>query len=231
MTRDEIIFNQVDAWIKTSIDKNYSLKPKEKSKFMKFLNFFLRAVNKNFMTGYITTIGSTVYVPSDRFNNLGRLWPVLAHEACHMFRSKKMGSFIHNFLYLFPQVLIFLSLLSLLAIWFSNFWLLNLLWILCLTPLPAYFRYQEEMSGYLMKMCISWWMYEEIPDSILDHIAEKFLTSDYYWTWPFKKAIYKHLEQERQAVQDGQYDNVFPYNGIRKIIEETNNILFLPPRG
>lgn len=231
MTRDEIILSQIETWIALEINEDFKLKVKEESSLMRFLNFFLKRINKNFMSGYVTTIGSTVYFPAHRFLDPKGMWPTLAHEAYHVWRGKKLTFLLHAFLYLFPLTLIPLILLSLLAIWFSNFWLLNLLWLLCAAPLPAYFRMKEEMEAYIMTMACHWWYGRSISDGLIAHIASKFLKSDYYWMYPFKKAIYKHLERERALIQEGKYDNVFPYSRVREIIQGTENVLSFPPMG
>ena len=231
MTRDDIILDQIEAWLRADVNEDLKLRVKEESKFMKFLNFFVQIFNKRFMTGYITTLGSSVYFPGDRFLYARGVWKVLTHEGYHLWSAKKKTMIGHGLLYALPQWLALLTLLSLLAIPFSGWWLLNLLWLLCLAPLPAYFRMREEMEAYVMSMCNNWWLHGSIRDDQVDHIAGKFLKGDYYWMWPFKKAIYKRLKKERLAIINGEYDNVYPYSRVREIIQGSEDIRFWPPRG
>lgn len=58
---------------------------KQKSKFMKFLNFFVQIFNKRFMDGYVTTIGNTIYTPDED----KKVSPsTLIHELQHLKDSK-----------------------------------------------------------------------------------------------------------------------------------------------
>lgn len=70
--------------------KKLKLKDKSKSRFMRFVNFFIVLGNKigltsmdNFLTNYVTTIGQTIYStpPWPPYVNNG---PVVIHELCHV---------------------------------------------------------------------------------------------------------------------------------------------------
>ena len=63
----------------------YKIVYKGDSKFMKFLNFFVRIFNKTFMTGYVTTIGSTIYTP---YSNKYVSHSTMIHELQHLKDSK-----------------------------------------------------------------------------------------------------------------------------------------------
>lgn len=231
MTRDDIILARVEGWIIGEINENYRLEVKQDSKLMKFLNFFVRIFNKRFMDGYITTFYPKVYFPADRLDYTRGVWKILTHEAVHLLRAKKQTPVLHGFLYGLPQWLALLALLSLVAIWASNWWLLCLLFLLCAAPLPAYFRYKEEMVAYRMSMFNNYVLHGSILDYQIDHIAGQFFKSNYYWMWAFKKAIYKRLQKEREDIMSGKYDTVYPYSKVKEIIEGTANIYTLPPRG
>ena len=63
--------------------------------------------NKTFMTGFITTVGYTVYWPSREkleSSGLGAL-STLAHEYRHAQDAKKITRVLFGFLYLLPQIL------------------------------------------------------------------------------------------------------------------------------
>ena len=63
----------------------YKIVYKGNSKFMKFLNFFVRIFNKTFMTRYVTTIGSTIYTPN---KDLSVPHSTMIHELQHLKDSK-----------------------------------------------------------------------------------------------------------------------------------------------
>jgi len=142
---------------KDNISKSYSfdIKYKNQSPFMKFIGALL-FFNKSFMTKYTTTIGSTIYFPSEDFikqNDQGSI-EILSHELVHVGQANKYGKLLFSILYLFPQCLAALSILSLLA-----FFNIGFLWFLvCLVfiaPIPAPWRAAFEIGGYTMSLFVS----------------------------------------------------------------------------
>jgi hypothetical protein len=191
----------------------YERKVKEDSAFMRFLgkvSFF----NKRFLSGYITTMGNTIYVPRDR--NTPGIWRVVAHEWIHLEQNKRQG-FMHGVLYMVPQVLAFLSLLSILAIWLSNWWLLCLLFLLCLAPIPAPWRMSKEFEAYTMSMAVSHWERTD-TDYYLQNIAKNFYGPSYYFMWPFKDSITAKLKEELEKVRLGEYDNKAVFKDVKDIM-------------
>lgn len=63
----------------------YKVVLKKDSWLMRAIGFILKPFNKTFMTHFVTTIGSTVYVPRDHFIDDG----LLQHELQHISDSKK----------------------------------------------------------------------------------------------------------------------------------------------
>jgi len=98
---------------------------KDESTFMKVLGFLTFPFNPAFMTGFITTIGSTIYFPSRGKYGLAPTssFGVIAHEFVHIWDSKKRPV-LYELSYLFPQVLLLvpLAVFAVLAGWHS--WLL-----------------------------------------------------------------------------------------------------------
>lgn len=60
--------------------KDYFIKHKETSDFMKFLGLLLEKINPKFLTNYVTTIGRTIYAPNADIDD-----DVLTHERVHVF--------------------------------------------------------------------------------------------------------------------------------------------------
>lgn len=123
----------------------FKLRSKQDSRFVKllYLASFMFIWNRRFMTGYITTIGKTVYVPGsveDFGSSTGDL-VVLKHEMQHMLDSIEEGVVWWSLKYLFPQVLAPLCFLGL--VWWP-------LWFIALAlgPWPAPWRVRAEVRGY-----------------------------------------------------------------------------------
>lgn len=136
------------AGIKAEIPK-FKIVDKRKSKFMRFLNVFVRVFNPKFMDAFITTIGFTVYWSDspgnfDAPDDYDSLW----HEARHALQAKRWTRVGFGWLYLFPHSLSPLALLSLLAIWFSFWWLMALVALMTLAPWPAPWRARWELQAF-----------------------------------------------------------------------------------
>lgn len=169
---------------------------KSDSKLMRLIGWFfsITKINPKFMENYYTTIGSTIYVPDrsleSRISAI-TLLGVVIHECIHIKDNAKYGM-LFNISYLFPQILAVFSLLSLLAIFFSKLWLLCLLFLLWLAPIPSMPRYFWEIRAYRTAFLI--FSDEEIIRSeIRKWISNELTTRYYYWTWPFPKYIDKDL--------------------------------------
>jgi len=211
---DEKILHELTIAIKDDIHK-FESRSKKTSKLMKFLNFFIQIFNKDFMERYSTTIYPNVYFPDNFSTNMR--WEILAHEWVHL-RGGKKSQFLFSLKYLFPQWLVVLSFLSFLAIPFSNFWLLNLLWLVLVAPLPAYWRMQEELDGYTMNLVIDKTTRGAISPFYIDFLELQFTGPGYYFMWPFKKNIANRLSTRVGQVLTGQYDKIYPYSKVREII-------------
>ena len=177
----------------------FRLVVKEDSRFMRFLARIL-FFNKRFLSHFITTIGRTVYVPRAIIERTG-LVPTLAHEAQHYWDNRRWGLF-YPIGYLSPQIWALGALLSLLAIWFSNWWLLCLLCLLLLAPLPALFRMLIERRGYLMSIACFYWAR---GDQDVTWTLKYFKGADYYWMWPFEKSLRWWFERNFEKIRAGKF--------------------------
>lgn len=174
---------------------------KNKSLFMKLLSYVL-FFNKEFMTRYITTIGYTVYVPTEEeyTANPDKYLHILTHEFVHMMDYKKFN-LLFSLSYLLPQLLAVFSLLSFIAIHHSLLWLFSLSFLVFATPLPAFFRSHWELRGYTMSAAFDYWQsnYSHPPTDYLD----RFTDSGYYFMWPFKKNMTNRLQAMFDKIKDG----------------------------
>jgi len=179
------------------------VKYKNTSTLMKVISYIL-FFNKNFMTSFTTTLGSTIYFPSEEYvkkNEMGAVL-TLAHEYVHAKDAKSISGFLFSFLYLLP-----LSLAPLMLLFGFVHWVLALvLFLLCLVPLPAYFRKRFELRGYIMSLFVHNELFKERKASLeakrltLVHLADRhnknFTGANYYFMWPFgvKLELLKAIE-------------------------------------
>jgi hypothetical protein len=196
---------------------------KDSSWFMKLLGALL-FFNKGFTTKYITTIGSTIYFPSEQMITSNPIDGCVAicHEYVHIKDSKRYGRLLFSFMYLFPQILALLAFVALPVLFISfKISLIFIGFLIFAAPLPAYWRSQLEVRGYSMTLFVANEYYKELgmnEDNRSVHLfglankinTEEFIGSGYYWMWPFgvKKKLYDIVEQ----IQNGdilESDKVF----------------------
>jgi hypothetical protein len=200
---------------KLSAKYKFSIKYKNKSVLMKILGFIL-FFTKEFMTKYTTTIGSTIYFPSEEFvlKNDQLAITILSHEIVHVNQANKYSKFLFGLLYLFPQCLVILAVLFPFSLWF-------LLFIVCLAPLPAPWRAKFETEGYTMSLfMLNEQLHlfnapEKIPDILLDRATKidntYFKGSAYWFMWPFGSNLknkVKDIENNVISETDSIYDCV-----------------------
>lgn len=213
-TTEEWVQLYIDE-VGSKYDSNISVRPKDESKLLRVLRPIVEIFNKRFWAGYITTIGNTIWVPEGWLENgdvKSRL-QTIAHEVLHIKQSKQYTGPLFKFLYLFPQSLALFSLLSFLAIPFGLGWLWCLLFLLCLAPLPAPFRYMFELEAYRVKLVFfkhAWKTTPEMTQWAKDGIIKNLAKSDYYFTWPFSKWIQKDLDKE-EKLEGEQYKEIIAF--------------------
>lgn len=126
---------------------NFEIKSKDKSFLMKLISFIL-FFNKDFMSSFVTTIGSNVYFPKDYDFEKPSAIVTISHEVKHILDSRKY--FLFNILYLFPQILTLFFIPALFLHWAFVFPL-----ILVLSPaIPAFFRAKFEFDAYIISLYV-----------------------------------------------------------------------------
>ena len=171
---------------------DFEIKYKTDSRLMKLISYIL-FFNKSFMTSFTTTLGQTVYFPDrDKVEkNEVHYMATLAHEYVHARDAASITSVLFGFLYLMP-----LSLAPLMWLFAFIHWGLALaLFLLCLAPLPAYFRMYYELRGYTMSLFMrneimkENGVAEETRRAALEEATDRYNTqftgSNYYFMWPF----------------------------------------------
>ncbi len=148
---------------------DFKVVPKAGSGLMKFINAFLLAVSfgqmKSFMTGFATTIGTTVYVhPGWETKSDADKAILLRHERVHMRQARRLTRPLFSLLYL-------------------------------LVFLPgglAWFRARFEMEAYEETVRATYETYGRshvFSKAFRDKIARNFTGPAYLWMWPFPKTV------------------------------------------
>lgn len=200
----------------------YRLVKKEDSRLMRFLAIIL-FFNKEFMSRYTTTVYKTVYMPEEKIRKSGTSIVVtLAHEAQHVWDMTRHPLLFLPWAigYVFPQILGILSFLAILAIWFSNWWLLSLVSLVFVAPFPAPIRMWIERRGYLMTIACCEWAWNN-GDRTIKKVVDQFVGWGYYKMWPFKKSTTQWFERELVKVKEGKYHSPV-YDAVLKFLKEEN---------
>lgn len=141
---------------------------KQDSRFMKMIDLVLRVITlgkmSTYMTDFITTMGTTVYVPEywDQMPETSRM-TVLRHERVHMRQARQYG-----------------------RLWFSLLYLL--------VPLPlglAYFRMKFEREAYEESIAAMFEYYgpKVFTNEVKQNFLRHFTSAEYFWMWPFPRSL------------------------------------------
>lgn len=187
-------FHKLVFYIKKQIPK-FRLRSKKDSTLMQLLAVAL-FFNKDFLDRYVTTMYPEVYVPDLPWDRpIESRISILAHEYIHLKDRKRMG-WLFNILYLSPQIF---SLLAIGAVW-NIWWLLALLFLL---PLPSPGRAWLEFRAYKVSIALHWQLTGRRIN--LFWLQSQFTKSNYYWMWPFKKMIERHILRAAENVESGNF--------------------------
>jgi hypothetical protein len=176
---------------------------KTSSKFMRMLAT-LMFFNKTFLNGYITTIGTRIYWPNveQMYMHPDTAFGVLFHEIQHAADFKNSPAFFVT-TYLAPQIFFLITIVAILAAFFGNVWLLWLLAILFLLPMPAIGRAIWEMRGTSCGMALRAWDNIEISDVYVKAVVGRFTGPDYYFMLPSKKLVVWLLNRYKKRISEG----------------------------
>jgi hypothetical protein len=199
-----------------------SIKQKSQSSLMKVLTFLVKPFNPKF-DQYITTIGTTIYLPDNFFNKKPiQVIEILSHETKH---AKDFHN--HPFLfisgYLFPQIL-FLPLLILLLVLGCKLW--SLFALTLLLPIPAYFRFRFELVAYRTSLLIGENVLIYPPkeiQKIKDWIMEQLTKQWYYWAFPFPSYVRKQLNDSSYKIEP-YYLDILQYIKTNKSQLQLNQV-------
>lgn len=185
------------------------IKYKDKSFFMKFLSFVM-FFNSDFKTKFITTIGNTIYYPSEEHikNNEEGAINILCHELMHIKQSNEDKLF--SLKYLFPQIFAALSLLAFIHYAF-------LIFLVFLIPFSAYFRTKYEFEAYTVSLYCKYKQNSNFDyKKTIDNLVSNFTTSSYYWMCKNRSKLENGFMIEYNLMKNNMND----LHGIKNIINE-----------
>ena len=173
------------------------------------------------MTTYITTIGSSIYFPSEEsyLANKTKSNILILHELTHVLDFDNRFFMLS---YLLPQLLFLFVFLTPLSYWF-------LLSFIFLLPIPAYFRALAEKRAYTITMYVTHKYYKENnliynPSHNIDFIVSQFTSSYYYFMWPFKTNITNFFTNISNEIEKGNKPYVDSY--IYSLVDKEYSKIF-----
>lgn len=141
---------------------------KDQASLMKTIDVLLRVVTfgkmTTFMSGYVTTMGTTVYVPSDwEERNSTSKAVTMRHELVHLAQEKRLGTLLYRLSYVF--------------------WVLPCVFSIGRRNLERE-AYEETLRAYT-----EYFGRSVVKSSLLrKHIIEQFTSASYCWMWPWKRS-------------------------------------------
>jgi hypothetical protein len=161
----------------------FKLVPKDTSNFMKFLSFCSLVLsfgkNKTFMSDFTTTIGYTVYTPSNWENKPeSSKVEVIRHEAVHMSQIRKYSFFGFYFLYLFIP-------LPILFAWYR-------------------FKFEREAYAESIKCLIEYHGNSILTDKFRLFFVDHFVNSSYFWAWILRKQVEEWYDTTIKNLNNGE---------------------------
>lgn len=229
LPRPRLIQDFIDD-INAKYHLNIEIKLKTKPDWkLKIVGKIVRIFNKSFDRSYVTTIGNTIWVPENFFKYRTPVTALntIAHEVVHIVDRKNMTTVPFVFLYLFPQILTPLALLSLLG----GPWLFCLLFLLCICPWPAPGRMWLELRAYRMNLLYHDYVNicdEKQIEKEIEWVAEQFTESNYYYMWPFINHILSLLWKYQKDEEKEVYAVILEWLNNRGLILDKEKINSLP---
>ena len=193
---------------------NYKVLLKKDSKVQRVIGWILSKIgNPDYMTSYVTTLGSTSYLPSgyDSGTDSG-LWKTILHEGQHAKDAQNVSSVVFGIAYLLPQLIGILGIVYSLVVGVALLFgaPLALLWgctsLLFLAPLPAYGRAMAEVRGYTVSLAVNFWS-GQLEDETLyvNWLVDVFSGPGYYYMWPFKSWVRAYFNQKLLELKNGTF--------------------------
>jgi len=215
------LFRETVSQIAKSVP-GFEIRYKDESWSSKVIAVLVWIFNREYMTRFTTTRYPRVYFPSREYVEASPMTAtkILMHEFVHLWDRKQMGWWF-SIGYMLPQALALVFIVGAItcAIW-QPWWVAVIsaaCGVLCLLPLPAYWRMKFEMRGYTMNMLVNFYRYGFVRESTVEWITKQFTGSAYYFMWPcgaesrVRKACKLVADDELRGWLASYNTNDFPY--------------------
>ena len=177
MTNYNSVIQEIDSEF-----PGFEILEKKDSLFMKVINILLIVITfgmmRTFMTHFITTVGTSVYVPTgwDSWDNVSKVL-ILKHERVHMRQSRKYGSILFRFLYLFMLPSIFT------------------------------FRSKFEMEAYneSIRCMFEYYGNTAFDEAFKNRMVSYFTSSMYFWMNPCRKSVRTWYDEAVKSAMDEKH--------------------------
>jgi hypothetical protein len=205
---------------------DFKLKFKDRDVLQRVIGKVVGLFNPGYMTRYVTTLGHTVYFPTEKGyldRPLSSL-TVLAHEYVHMWDYQQKG-FLFMLTYVLPQIIFVPFFLTYVALGcLFSFFGLPLLVLLaavaCLIPWPSSGRTHWELRGYTMSLAVEYWLTgRSISPDELVKVKKQFTSMAYYRMSWSDVEITKQLESSRNRILSG-LEKDEPYAFVHKFLSD-----------
>lgn len=235
------LFDEGAAKLRRDIP-GFGLRYKNRSWSSKVIAVLVWLFNRHYLTRYTTTRYPKVYFPSRKYVDQKPLFSfkILMHEYVHLFDRRELGWWF-SIGYAMPQILGLLLVVVFVVLGFvlttEQWWwalLVGVPGVVCLAPVPAYWRMKFEMRGYAMNMAIDYWRYGSVQESTKEWVVGQFTGPMYYFMWPFKKGMRKRVERVMACLEDGSLmrpghgglfgGSKYPYLAAMKLLEEYDRL-------
>lgn len=234
------LFDDAVRQIKVHIPK-FEIRYKDESWSSKVIAVLVWMFNRDYLKRYTTTRYPKVYFPSRRFIEDSPLsaTKILYHEFVHMWDRKKVGVW-WSWAYVMPQLLGGLLALAFVVQWFffdkSLWWVplaVGMPMLICLLPVPAYWRMKAEMRGYAMSMAFNFWRHGSVEGWTKEWVERSFTGSAYYFMWPFASGVKRRVEKAVSMLEAGSMEgyhasfeeNEEPYKLARALLASKGGMM------
>lgn len=203
---------------------SFGVRFKNESLLMKVLAVLVWPVNRRFLSGYITTLGSKVYFPSRSHveDDYKAAFDTLAHEFVHIHDSARALPLGFLTRWLLPQALAIFAL----GYFFHVFFLLALL---ALIPWPSPWRCDIEARGYAMNVATEFWRTGRVDPATREWVNWEFRGWGYYrmaWSDAVVAERFTHW-MERLRAQVMPEAEALPYEVVKQVLSAAGKVV--PP--
>lgn len=172
---------------------------------------FMWIWQRRFMDWVTTTMGTDAIYMGDKKlerKDWAAVMRTLRHEFIHQLQEEDEGIWF-KLKYLSPQLWAVPALASLLAIWFSDWWLMSLVFAVFIAPWPSPWRVRFEMEGYTQTLLMHHKMFGKIDERLIKWVIDRFVTSGYWFMAWNRQKIAQQVHHIVGLIEAGKIDGEF----------------------